>query len=591
MSAEQTAVAAAATPAASVPAATSYPNCSLYVGDLRSDVGESDIYDTFKECGSILSVRVCRDVKDQRSLGYAYVNYQNADNAQKAIDTLNGKPLKGKPCRIMWSCRDPSQRKNNEGNLCVKKLSKDVTLVVLQDVFSHFGAISSCKVVTKDDGTSLCYGFVQFAKVEDSVKALEASQNQRDQFKSLGENFTVEKFIPKHLRANNANETYTNVYVKNIGKKFTSDDLKQMFSEFGEITSAVIMTDDKGESRCFGFVNFNKHEDSVKAQKAMDQKLFKWKDEALVGPVAEGEDEEQLKKDGFVVQKLFVARAMKKHERENFLRYEHNLKGNTTAAKTNVYVRNIADSVTDEDLRNLFKEFGDVKSCVVMKYPNGTSKGFGFCDFATSESALQAIQKVMNHLFHGKPLYLALAQKKSERRELLQVQHSQMRGGFYPPGAMGGLYPRQPMFAPNMFYGVANMYPGYAQRGMFTRQPQYTRPYTQPRHNMNRRSNKQVMAPVQQAPVQTSVQQAPVPQAQAAPVAPENEKQKIGEFIYARIMPMYPGENVLWGKLTGMLLESIPIDQLRGLIADEAGLTEKIKQAKDYYDGHMADAN
>lgn len=573
MSTEQSA------PSSAPVTSTTYPNCSLYVGDLRSDVGESDIYDAFKECGNILSVRVCRDVKDQRSLGYAYVNYQSPENAQKALDTLNGKPLKGKPCRIMWSCRDPSQRKSSEGNIFVKNLDKNVTLIQLQDVFSHFGAISSCKVQTKDDGTSLCYGFVQFAKVEDSVKALEASKNNSEQFKSLGEKFVAEKFIPKHLRANNANDTYTNVYVKNIGKKFTTDDLCKLFSEFGKITSPIVMVDEKGESRRFGFVNFEKHEDAVKAKEAMDGKTLKWKDEVFAGILAEGEDEEQLKKDGFVVQKLYVNRAQKKHERENTLKYERVLHGSSSSAKTNVYVRNLADSVTDEDLRNLFKEHGEVKSCVVMRYPNGTSRGFGFCDFATSESALQSIQKVMNHLFHGKPLYLALAQKKSERHEILQSQHSQMR--FFPP--MGGMY-RQPIFAPNMFYNMPpNMYP-YGQRNMYSRQASYPRPFSQPRHNMNRRGNKQVtMAPQMQQPQPA----APVAQPQPAAVTPENEKQRIGETIYARIMPMFPGDTNLWGKLTGMLLESIPLDELSKLVIDDNGLKEKIEQAKEYYDKHM----
>jgi len=587
-------------PATAPVAATTYSNCSLYVGDLRSDVGESDIYDAFKECGNILSVRVCRDVKDQRSLGYAYVNYQNPENAQKALDTLNGKALKGKPCRIMWSCRDPSQRKSSEGNLFVKNLDPSVNLVQLQDVFSHFGAISSCKVVTKDDGTSLCYGFVQFSKVDDCKKALEASKTDTEQFKTLGEKFTCEKFIPKHLRASNANDTYTNVYVKNIGKHFFTEDLSKLFSEYGKITSPIVMVDDKGESRRFGFVNFEKHEDAVKAKEALDGKSLKWKtvtvkeknekgeevevERDVVFPVAEGETEEQLKTEGFVVQKLYVNRAQKKHERENSLRYERNLHGSAPSAKTNVYVRNLADSVTDENLRDLFKEYGEVKSCVVMRYPNGTSRGFGFCDFATSESALQAIQKVMNHLFHGKPLYLALAQKKSERHEILQSQHNQMR--FFP--AMGGMY-RQAMFAPNMFYNMPpNMYPTYGQRpNMYGRQPSYPRQFPQTRHNMNRRGNKQVtMTPqMQQAPAAQ-----PVAQPQPAAVAPENEKQRIGETIYARIMPMFPGDSTLWGKLTGMLLESIALDELRTLVADENALNEKINQAKDYYDQHMESA-
>jgi len=589
MSAEQPAAAAA--PAA-VPS-TPYPNGSLYVGDLRQEVGESDIYDAFKECGPILSVRVCRDVKDQRSLGYAYVNFQTPENAQKALDTLNGKPLKGKPCRVMWSRRDPSQRKSNEGNLFVKSLDKSVTLVQLQDVFSHFGAIASCKVVTKEDGTSLCYGFVQFEKIEDFEKALEASKTDKDQFKSLGAKIVIEKFVPKHLRRNNANETFTNVYVKNICKKFDTTDLEKMFSEYGKITSPIVMKDANGESRCFGFVNFEKHEDAVKAKEALDKKMFKWKDDALVGPVEEGADEEELKKEGFVVMKLYVDRAQKKHERETAQKFERNLH-DKPAPKTNLYIRNLADSVTDDDLRNLFKEFGVIKSSIVMRTSNGMSRGFGFCDFATTESASEAIQKVHGHVFHGKPLYVAHAMRKQDRRAMLEFQQNNPR--MVP--TMGGMY-RQQMFAPNMYMlqMPPSMYP-YMRQQMFPRQPQYNRPFH--RQNQGRRTSKQQqpqMQQQQQAQMPVQMQQ-PQPQPQPQPVparqpegaaAPEvAEKQQIGEQIYTRIMQMFDDQN-LWGKLTGMLLESIPLNELQTLLSNPAGLTEKINQAKEYYDKHMFD--
>jgi len=568
-----------------VPAAApaAFPNSSLYVGDLRDDVTETEIYDAFKECGTIGSIRVCRDVKNNNSLGYAYVNFQSHENAQKALDTLNGKPLKGKPCRVMWSRRDPSQRKSGEGNLFVKGLDKSITLIQLQDVFSHFGSISSCKVVTEDDGTSRGYGFVQFEKVEDYEKALEASKNDKDQFKVLGENLVVEKFVRRSERSNNANETFTNIYVKYIGKKFTTDDLVKMFEKYGKITSPVIMMNTAtNESRCFGFVNFEKHEDAVKAKEALDGKSFKWKDEALVGPLEEGENEDQLKKDGITVLKLYVSRAMKKYERERTRRGEADLTSRPMT-KTNLYIRNLADDVSDEDLRNLFKDFGEIKSCIVMKHPNGASKGFGFCDFATSESASEAIQKVMGQLFHSKPLYVALAQKKTDRRAMLESQRSQQR--MYP--VMGGMV-RQQLFTPNMMYGFPNMYP-YMQRQMFPRQTPYSRTSYHGRPNQGRRMNKQQgqMQQQQQQPAQIPQQQAQPavqPVQAAAPVV--DEKQRVGEAIYTRIMPMYPGDQTLWGKLTGMLLESIDLPVLQGLLTNDEALKEKIAQAKEYYDQH-----
>lgn len=80
---------------------SSYPLASLYVGDLHPDVNESMLYERFSPVGPILSIRVCRDVTTRRSLGYAYINFQQpADGESQA----RGKGRAGGPCTpLLWA--------------------------------------------------------------------------------------------------------------------------------------------------------------------------------------------------------------------------------------------------------------------------------------------------------------------------------------------------------------------------------------------------------------------------------------------------------------------------------------------------------
>lgn len=81
----------------------------------------------------------------------------------------------------------------------------------------------------------------------------------------------VSKFIKKSERENAREESnFTNLYVKNLSKDVTEDVLRGRFSEYGNISSVVIMKDSAGISKGFGFVGYNSHEDAKKAMETLN---------------------------------------------------------------------------------------------------------------------------------------------------------------------------------------------------------------------------------------------------------------------------------------------------------------------------------
>jgi len=472
-----------------------FHSASLYVGDLNPEVNEGLLFDIFNAVGPVSSIRVCRDAVTRRSLGYAYVNFHQMADAERALDTMNYTEIKGKPCRIMWSQRDPSLRRSGVGNIFVKNLQESIDNKQLYDTFSLFGNILSCKVVTdRETGLSKGYGYIHY----ETAEAAHAAIDKLDGMLIDGQEVQVGEFMRRNERPGQSD--WTNCYVKNIPFEWDTPRFDKEFSKFGEVLSAAISmgvrkrkpkktpptkseqscdgeekdgedssgekvmeeettepaetiaaeeVETKGntardsdkekdescvESLGFGFVNFVDHESALAAVETLDG--------VEVETVIDGET---------VKQELYVGRAQKKSERDRELRAKFEAQKMDRISKfqgVNLYVKNLDDSVTDDMLRDEFSAMGTITSARVMRdLKADRSRGFGFVCYSTPEEATRAVNEMNGKLIANKPIFVALAQRREVRRAQLEAQHSQrgsapqqmMRGGpmgTFPPGSM-----------------------------------------------------------------------------------------------------------------------------------------------------------
>jgi len=81
----------------------------------------------------------------------------------------------------------------------------------------------------------------------------------------------------------------------------------------------------------------------------------------------------------------------------------------------NIYVGNLSWTMTDEDLSNLFTQFGSVGSAKILKDKmNGRSKGFGFVEMEDEEAARAAIAGLNETEVQGRKLIVNESQPRQE---------------------------------------------------------------------------------------------------------------------------------------------------------------------------------
>eukprot|EP00245_Coleochaete_scutata_P001673 TRINITY_DN1208_c0_g1_i3.p1 TRINITY_DN1208_c0_g1~~TRINITY_DN1208_c0_g1_i3.p1 ORF type:complete len:632 (-),score=172.13 TRINITY_DN1208_c0_g1_i3:423-2318(-) len=587
-----------------------FASTSLYVGDLEANASEAQLYEIFSQVGPVVSIRVCRDLITRRSLGYAYVNYNSAQDAGRALELLNFTAINGKPVRIMFSHRDPALRKSGTANIFIKNLDKSIDNKALFDTFSAFGQILSCKIALDSQGQSKGYGFVQFEQEEAAQQAILKVNGMLLADKQV----FVGPFIRRQEReATGTSSKFNNVFVKNLGDNVSDDELKTEFGRYGTISSVVVMKDADGKSKCFGFVNFEKAEDALNAVENLNGK-----------------------KDGD--KEWYVGRAQKKSEREAELRAKFEADRKERSEKyqgVNLYLKNVDDTYSDEKLRELFSEFGTITSCKIMRDTSGQSRGSAFVSYNSPEEATRAVTEMNGKMVGAKPLYVALAQRKEERRQRLQAQFTQQTNHVGPAVPNMPVYPGAPgMGQQQIFYGqppnglmppqaafgyqqqmLGGIRPGRQMPNYFVPVMQQQRQQQGPRVGGRRGQQQQQMLPrgqnrqgnnfrytpnsrnIQEQPTPAPAAMLPVPLKMGGPLSPQDgvapglttlasalasappEQQRaiLGEHLYPLVDVL---EHDHAGKVTGMLLEMDQTEVLH-LIESPEALKAKVQEAME----------
>lgn len=168
------------------------------------------------------------------------------------------------------------------------------------------------------------------------------------------------------------NET---IFISNLDFKITEDELKDIFSQFGEINDIRLVRNYKGFSKGFGYVEFS-NVDSVKKALANDRMLIQQR------PV-------------------FISEMDKRKD------FEYG----KTKEENKLFIKNIPPEITkDMLLEKVFAEYKDsIINARLVTFRNGYSKGIAYVDMKDSKTAARAVSEKNDFELNGRKLLVAIS--------------------------------------------------------------------------------------------------------------------------------------------------------------------------------------
>ncbi|XP_017799064.1 PREDICTED: ELAV-like protein 3 [Habropoda laboriosa] len=163
---------------------------NLIVNYLPQNMTQEEIRSLFSSIGEVESCKLIRDKltgkftqffeenlsfgfpSKGQSLGYGFVNYHRPEDAEKAINTLNGLRLQNKTIKVSYA--RPSSEAIKGANLYVSGLPKNMTQQDLENLFSPYGRIITSRILCDNiTGLSKGVGFIRFDQRVEAEKAIQ----------------------------------------------------------------------------------------------------------------------------------------------------------------------------------------------------------------------------------------------------------------------------------------------------------------------------------------------------------------------------------------------------------------------------------
>jgi len=340
----------------------------VYVGNLSWEVNWRELKDYMKATGCEVTRADVMTTPDGRSKGCGLVEFATADGAQRAVSTLNDTDFFGRQIFVRedreegYGARGSTQQEKkyvaSEGTqnrrVYVGNLSWDVAWQDLKDHMRQVGDVLFAEVMTESDGRSKGCGIVEFAQPSEAQQAIIDMTDTELKGRMI---FVREDRETGQNRENSSTNNHqrhqniTSVFVGNLAFECSWQDLKDHMRQAGNVDQANILTNDDGRSKGCGIVTYVKAQDAQNAIQELQNTIL--------------------------------------HERAIFVREDREQSNHLQ-----LFVGNLSYDTSWRELKDHFRQCGEVERADVIHGPDGRKRGYGTVRFYSSRDAQNAITRL-----------------------------------------------------------------------------------------------------------------------------------------------------------------------------------------------------
>ncbi|XP_021736206.1 multiple RNA-binding domain-containing protein 1-like [Chenopodium quinoa] len=409
----------------------------LFVRNLPYAATEDELAELFSKFGNISEVHLVIDKETKRSKGFAYVHYRAPEDALRALEELDHSIFQGRLLHIM-----PAKAKDlssNQGNLFTEGKTKTLKErrveekkaseadgntqawnslfmradTIVENIARRFGISKSDFLDREADDLAVRIALGETQIIAETKKALTNAGVNVASLEELATRTTEGVKRSNHV-----------LLVKNLPYSSTESELSKMFGKFGSIDKIILPP-----TRTLALVIFLEPADARAACRGLAYKRYK--DAPLYLEWAPGNILSQdldIDKSNMIVGEQEAKKVSLEHQIKEISQDE--LDPDRVESRS-LFVKSLNFKTADETLRKHFSENmkeGRVLSVKIKKHlKNGknVSKGFGFVEFDSVETATNVCRDLQGTVLDGHALILELCHAKKDEKVLKKSGNDQ----------------------------------------------------------------------------------------------------------------------------------------------------------------------